>query len=427
MSFFTKKTQKNRRSVFAALDIGTNKVCCAIAKVEMSSKESGGEVLRLKGVGQHLSRGLKGGFIVDLDALESSIVNAVHTAERLAEETIEEVYVNLPSSSTTSQTIEVHLSLDNQAVDETHIRRLLALGRHNQIPQNQQIIHAIPISYSIDESHGINDPRGMFGHKLSVLLHIIVAPVSLIRNLSNCIGRCHLDVAGFVVSSYASGLSTLVNDELELGVTVIDMGGGSTSIASFLDGTLVHIDTVPLGGGHITSDIARGLATPLIQAERLKTLYGTVIASSSDDRENILVPQLGEDFAPQPHHIPKSMLVHIVRSRAEEILEHVWRRLCASGMDQLVCQRIVITGGGSQLPGIREMASTLWGKQIRIGQPIGITGLSDMATSPMFSTCSGLLQYGYRDYASENQQRLQVLSDSSRVWTRAVTWIRENF
>lgn len=427
MSFFTKKTQKNGRSVFAALDIGTNKVCCAIAKTELSSKEGTGEVLRLKGIGQHLSRGLKGGAIVDLDALEGSIVNAVHTAERLTEETIEEVYVNLSAASTTSQTIEVHLTLDNQAVDETHIRRLLALGRHNKIPQNQQIIHAIPVSYSIDESHGINDPRGMFGHKLGVVLHIVTAPLSLIRNLSNCIGRCHLDIAGFVVSPYASGLSTLVSDELELGVTVVDIGGGSTSIASFIDGTLVHIDSVPLGGGHITSDIARGLATPLIQAERLKTLYGTVITSSADERESILVPQLGEDASPQPHNIPKSVLIHIIRARAEEILEHVWRRLCVSGMDQLVCQRIVLTGGGSQLPGIREMASTMWNKQIRIGQPIGITGLSDMATNPMFSTCSGLLQYGYRDYAAENQQRLQVLNDSAKPWARAVTWIRENF
>jgi cell division protein FtsA len=427
MNIFTKKTTKNRQDIFAALDIGTSKVCCAIAKVEHRPLDKGGEVLRLIGVGHQSSKGIKGGLIVDLEALEDAILNAVHSAEQMAGQTISSVCVNLPASSVRSQTFESHVSILNQTVDEAHIRRLLSIGKSAQIADDQQIIHALPISYTIDGTHGIHDPRGMVGSQLSVTIHLVTAPKALIRNLQNCIGRCHLDVSSFVVTPYASGLSTLVEDELTLGSTVIDMGGGTTTIASFLDGTLIHVDSLSIGGAHVTSDIARGISTPLVQAERLKTLYGTVILSSSDERENIVVPQLGESQDPQTHQIPKSMLTHIVRARVEETLEMVWSRLAETGMDKLVCQRIVITGGGSQLPGIREMATNLWGRQVRLGQPNGVIGASDFATNPMFATCAGLLQYGWRDYAG-SQNAFQVEQTAPKnVLQRAATWIWENF
>jgi len=426
MNIFTKKTTKNRQDIFAALDIGTSKVCCAIARVENRAHEKEGEVLRLIGVGHQSSRGIKGGLIVDLEALEDAILNAVHSAEQMAGQTISEVCVNLPASSVQSQTFESHLSIANQTVDETHIRRLLTFDRNAQISENQQIIHALPISYSIDSTHGIHDPRGMVGNQLSVTIHLVTAPKALIRNFQNCIGRCHLDVSGFVVSPYASGLSTLVDDELTLGATVIDMGGGATTIASFLDGTLIHVDSISVGGAHVTSDIARGVSTPLIQAERLKTLYGTALPSSADERETIMVPQLGESQGSQTHQIPKSLLTHIVRARVEETLELIWNRLTATGMDRLVCQRIILTGGGSQLPGVREMASALWGRQVRNGQPIGVIGASDVATNPMFATCAGLLQYGWRNYAG-SQNMMQMDAPPAHMWQRIVTWIKENF
>lgn len=427
MNIFTKKTTKNRQDIFAALDIGTSKVCCAIAKVEHRPLEKGGEVLRLIGVGHQSSKGIKGGQIVELEALEDAILNAVHSAEQMAGQTISGVCVNLPASNIRSQTFESHINILNQTVDETHIRRLLSFGKSAQIADDQQIIHALPISYTIDNTHGIHDPRGMVGNQLSVTIYLVTAPKALVRNLQNCIGRCHLDVTSFVVTPYASGLSTLVEDELALGSTVIDMGGGTTTIASFLDGTLIHIDSLSLGGIHVTSDIARGITTPLVQAERLKTLYGTVILSSSDERENIVVPQLGESQDPQTHQITKSMLTHIVRARVEETLEMVWSRLAATGMDKLVCQRIVLTGGGSQLPGIREMAANLWGRQVRLGQPNGVIGASDFATNPMFATCAGLLQYGWRDYAG-SQNAIQTEQPAPKnILQRAANWIWENF
>lgn len=426
MNIFTKKTTKNRRDIFAALDIGTSKICCAIAKLENRPYEKGGEVLRLIGVGQQSSKGIKNGVIVDLEMLEDAILNAVHTAEQMAGETISEVCVNLPATNIKSQTFTAHMNIVNQTVDDTHIRRLLTFDRNTQIPETQQIIHALPLYYSIDTTKGIRDPRGMVGTQLGVEVHVMTAPKSLIHNLQNCIGRCHLDVRSFVVTPYASGLSTLVDDELTLGATVIDIGGGTTTIASFLDGALLYIDSIPIGGVQVTNDIARGISTPLIQAERLKTLYGTVITSSSDERENIVVPQLGENQNSQAHQISKSMLTHIIRARVEETLELIWKRLKATGMDHLIGQKIILTGGGSQLSGIRELASSIWGRQVRQGQPIGIIGVSDFATNPMFSTCAGLLQYSWRDHAG-SQSIVQIDHQPTRLWGRIFTWIRENF
>ena len=426
MNIFTKKTVKSRQDIFASLDIGTSKVCCAIARVENRSPEKGGEVLRLIGVGHQSSKGIKGGVIVDLEALEDAILNAVHSAEQMAGHTISGVCINLPASHASSRILESHLNVTNQTIDNTHMRRLLSFDRSAQIPDSQKIIHALPLDYSLDGNAGLHDARGMVGNQLSATLHLVTASKSVIRNLQNCIGRCHLDVSGFVVTPYASGLSTLVEDELELGATVIDMGGGTTSIASFYKGALVHLDSLPLGGAHVTHDIARGLSTPLVQAERLKTLYGSVILSSSDERENIGVSPLGESHGSHFSQVPKSLLTQIIRARVEEILEIIGKRLTANERDQLICQRIVLTGGASQLPGLRELAANLWNRQVRQGYPIGVTGASDFAKNPMFATGAGLLQYGWRDYAS-SQGRVRFNAPSDSRWQGIAAWVRENF
>lgn len=423
MSILFKKAPKRKKNKFTAIDIGGSKVCCAIAKVD---ERATGENLKIIGLGYQVSRGIKNGTITNLEALEDSILNAVHSAEQMANDTIREVYVNLAASCTKSHTVDVEVELNGQVVDESQIRQLMSLGRASFKNTNSQIVHVLPIAYALDDVEGIKDPRGLIGQKLTASLHIVSAQTSFMQNIANCIGRCHLDVIGFVVSPYASGLSILDDDELELGVTIVDLGGSNSSIASFLDGALVHIDSIPIGGGHITSDIARGLSTPLVQAERLKTLYGTTILSSSDDRESVQVPQLGEGNRQHTNQVPKSLLTQIIRARAEEMLELIWKQLQQSGMDRLVCQRVVLTGGGSQLPGIRELASNIWGKQIRIGYPKGVVGASDVVATPMFSTCGGLLKFALRDYIGEETQDIATYDDGSML-TNVMRWIRENF
>lgn len=424
MTLFFKKTHKRRRDVFASLDLGSNKICCAIARVDERASSDG---LRVIGVGHQLSQGIRNGVVTDLESLEDSILNAVHTAEQTARETIDEVYVSISAASARSHTLDVELTLGNSPVDDHHIRQLLAMGRQAFVKENTQIIHILPVTYALDSEFGIRDPRGLLGKKLIASLHIVSVANGVMQNITNCIERCHLGVAGFVVAPYAAGLSTLDEDEQALGVTVIDLGGASSTIASFLDGALVHVDSIPVGGGHITSDIARGLSTPLSQAERLKTLYGTTITSSSDERESIIVPQLGEGNITATHQVPKSLLVHIIKARAEETLDLVWKRLQHSGMDRIVGQRIVLTGGASQLPGIRELASHKWQKQIRIGSPIGFNGGGDFVSTPSFAVCGGLLKFAMRDFLSEDHAVLAKPAPADNVVQRVVGWIRENF
>ncbi len=300
MSLFIKRLPKPKSEVFAALDIGTSKVCCAIARAA-SKKNQDQASLKVAGIGYQLSKGLRGGNIIDLEALEDSILNAVHAAEQTATQNINSVYVAIPGRWAQSHRVKVEIQLSNHPVNESHLKRLLSLNRDISIPQDRQVIHMLPIGYEVDDVKGIRDPLGMIGQRLAVLLHVVTAPVGMIRNLTSCVGRCHLDIADFVVSPYASGLSTLVDDEMELGVTLIDIGAGQTSVSTFIEGNLSSLTTIPIGGANITNDIARGLAAPLVQAERLKTLYGTLIASSSDDRESIMVAQMGESIHDYSH------------------------------------------------------------------------------------------------------------------------------
>lgn len=424
MSIFFKNMPKRRRDIFAAIDIGSSKICCAIGRVD---EMANGDILRIVGSGYQSSQGIKNSIINNLEALEDSILNAVHSAEQMAQETITEVYVNISASCTQSHTLEVELELNGSPVEERHIHQLLSLGRNGFSSGNNQIIHILPITYAIDDEVGIRDPRGLYGQKLMASLLVVSAPSGIMQNIENCIARCHLDIIGFVVSPYTSGLATLVEDELELGVTVIDIGANSCNIAAFLDGALIHTDCLPLGGAHITSDIARGLSTPLIQAERLKTLYGTTITSSADERETILVPQLGESGTNAPNQISKALLTHIIRARTDEILDLTWKRLQQSGMDRIVGQRIVLTGGCSQLPGLHELATQKWQRQIRIGNPIGFSGGGDVVSTPMFSTCGGLLKFAMRDYMGEELIIQPVYKTGGPLMGKIMGWIRENF
>lgn len=420
-----KNTSPKRFSDFAVLDIGSSKVCCAIAKIDEQSTSERPQ-FKIMGFGQQISRGLRSGSIVNLEALENSILNAVHTAEQMADETITELYVNVPAGFSHSHMVISEIPLGGQTIDETHLRRLLNLGRANPVPADCQIIHALPISYTIDNIDGIRDPKDMVGNTLSVTLHLLSAPSLLLRNIQWCVGRCHLNITGFVCTPYASGLSTLVEDELELGATLVDIGGGTTTIASFMGGALVYIDSIPVGGNHITNDIARGLSTSVAQAERLKALYGTLFSSSVDEREMIYAPQIGEVTSPYSHQIPKSFLTNIIKARVEEVLELVSKQLRHVGIDCLVGQKFVFCGGSSQLPGLRELAMTFWNKPVRIAPTYGVLSQLEVVQNPMFATLVGLLYYAWKDYIGL-QKNLKLNSESKSFIKKTFRWFQENF
>lgn len=394
---------KTRSSLITALDIGTSKTVCFIARVVDGAKP---EII---GIGHQVSKGMRHGNIVDMDQLEMSILNAVHGAEKMANETIRDLTVNITSGHIVSRCFEMETEITGHEVTEHDVRRAVEQGRDNFFKLNtndattnrwspkrveHELLHTVPISYTIDGNHGIRDPHGMHGQRLGAQTHLISAQTGAIQNLTTTIKHCHLDIDDIVVSPYASGLACLVDDEMDLGVTMIDMGGGTTSVAVFYEGAIVYTDVIPVGGDHVTSDLARGLSTTLTHAERLKTLYGSTIPSSLDEKEMIDVPQVGEeDDDTPPNQISRSTLINIIRPRLEETFEMVKASLDRTGFSKIVGRRAVLTGGACQLPGTRELASLTLDKQIRIGKPIRVEGLAESTGGPAFSTAAGLIAY----------------------------------
>ena len=299
-----------RGNLIGALDIGSTKVVCFIARREADGP-------KVIGIGHQIAHGVRNGLIVDIEQAATSILNAVHTAEQMCGESITSVVVNLSGGYPASRIVPVEITLGGREVTDADMNRVLSLGHAHREAGEQQIIHSIPVGFSIDGSRGIRDPRGMFGERLGVHMHVVSASSAAIRNIVTAVGRCHLEVGGMVVSPYASGLAALVDDERELGATLVEMGGGTTTVAVFYDGAIVFVDTVPLGGAHVTNDIARGLVTPLTQAERMKTLFGSAVGSAGDERETISVPVVGEDEG-LANNVPKSHLVGIISPRLEE-------------------------------------------------------------------------------------------------------------
>lgn len=440
---------KPRSGLVAALDVGSGKVCCLIARTDSEGQA------RIIGASHQVSKGLKGGVVVDMDAAAEVITSAVHTAEQKAGETVRSVVVNLSGGRPMSRTVGVEVSIAGHEVGEGDLRRVLeqtshlhgnggrtfggngvavmaspAGGRVVASPQNgtrdRDLIHTIPVGFAIDGDRGIRDPRGMFGDRLGVRMHLITAAAGAVRTLKTVIERCHLDVQAFVVSPYAAGLACLVEDELDLGVTLIDMGAGTTGVSVFYDGAVVYTDSVPVGGGHVTSDIARCLSTPLAHAERLKSLYGSAVASAADAHDLIDVPQVGEESHEAANHVSRSALNEIIQPRVEEIFTLVRQRLADSGTGTLAGRRVVLTGGASQLQGTRELASLMLDKQVRMGRPLGVRGLADAMTGPAFTTCVGLIGFATDNPAALPEPASVLKGELSGLPGRLGQWLREH-
>jgi cell division protein FtsA len=407
--------------LIAALDVGTTKVCCLIAR---SDGEGG---LGVFGIGHHLARGLRAGAVVDMEGAENSICAAVDAAEAMAGEAIHSAYVNISAGRQRSQTIGVEVSVAGNQVSDTDIARAVDQAMVRADTEGRDVIHAVSTRYSIDGAVGIHDPRGMYGVKLGVNLHVVTADSSPARNLAVCVERGHLEALGPVASPYASGLAVLVEDEMDLGATVIDMGGGTTTISVFYEGALALVESIPVGGRHVTNDIARGLSTPTVQAERMKTLFGSAVAGPSDEKELIDVPPLGEAKQGGANHVPRSALTGIIRPRLEEIFEMARGRLEASGYQNLGGRRVVLTGGASQLQGAAETATRIFENQVRLGRPTGVDGLADATTGPAFSTATGLLKYAASGLADRDVGGRLNMPKSAGFVAHIGQWLRENF
>jgi cell division protein FtsA len=377
------------QGVCAALDVGSSKIACFIAK---SDETISGPRPRMIGVGHQSSRGVRAGAVVDMDAAAEAIRAAVEQAERMAGQAVDAVSVTLSAGQPTSTRLAAEIDLPQREVTDRDLRNLLNGALSQFDVQDRVVLHAIPLAWSVDDHRGVRDPRGMFGQTLGVEVHVITAAIGPLRNLMTCVERCHLDLKGVVATPYASGLSALGDDEVKLGATLIDMGAGATTASVFAEGALLHIDAVPVGGTHVTSDIARGLSTPIAAAERLKTLYGSALDSPDDDQQMIEIPSVSGDQGAVYGTAPRAMLNSIIRPRLEETFELIRDRLDAAGVGKASGRRLVLTGGAAQLPGTSELAGRVFGKQVRVAGPSGVTGLGDAVSGPAFSAVAGVVR-----------------------------------
>ena len=380
-------------------------------------------VMQIKGVGHHASHGLKAGMVVDMAAAEKSIRATVEAAERMADMVIENVIAGISSTHLESHTYTISLPLKGQAVGDEQLKQALCQARDKCLSDRVELLHAIPIRYQIDDSVNLTDPRGMYGDKLHITAHAITIPASPVRNLLACIEQCHLKVEKLVAAPYASAFACMVEDEMELGALVIDMGGGTTSFTIFYEGAPIYTATLPIGGQHVTLDIARGLNIPLAQAERIKRLHGSALSSGNDHQDQFDVLPIGETGEAGMQTIQRAMLTTIIRPRVEEIFEMVREKLETSNLHNFAGRQIVLTGGGALLSGARELAQHILEKQTRIGHPLTLAGLPDATAGPAFSTTAGLLSYAQRMQNNELSPRPSPFFAMGRI----SQWLKRNF
>ncbi|MGQ3277847.1 MAG: cell division protein FtsA [Shinella sp.] len=429
-----KPLSSKRAHVVSVLDIGSTKVVCMIGRLtpRAESELLPGRTHNVDviGIGHQKSRGVKNGVITDLDAVECVVRLAVDAAERMAGLTIESLIVNVSAGRLQSDVYTATIGLGGQEVDANDLRKVLAVAGQQSLRQDRAILHSLPTGFSLDGERGIRDPLSMFGDVLGVDMHVLTAERAALKNLELCINRAHLSVEGMVATPYASGLSALVDDEVELGCACIDMGGGTTTISVFAEGKLVHSDAISLGGHHVTTDLARGLSTRIEDAERLKVVHGSALPNAVDERDIVTVPPIGEDDRDQPTHVPRALLSRIVRCRIEETLELIRDRIQRSGFSPIVGKRIVLTGGGSQLTGLPEVARRILARNVRIGRPLGVSGLPTAAKGPAFSTAVGLMIYPQvaelEEHAVQGGMLSQLTGGNGRI-ARMGLWLKESF
>lgn len=420
------KSTRPKGSLFAALDIGSAKTACFIGRIV---DDQG--TFEIVGVGNKPSAGVKNGAIVDLDAAENVIRQTVHAAENMAADVmrgypLREIIANVSGVHVQSFGHSVTVEIGGHDITDNDVRRALAKAQQKESDQSLELIHTIPTFFRVDDQDGIRDPRGMFAENLKVDVNLVSGEGAALRNMAACIERSHLDISALCTGAYAAGLSSLVDDEIELGCTVIDIGAGVTSFAVFHSGYMIFCGAVPLGGQHVTNDIARGLTTSKADAERLKILYGCAVASQTDEGEMIEVPRLGEDEHQKPNHVPRSFLVGIIQPRLEEIFELVRAKVKDSGLEKVVSRRVVLTGGSSQIIGIKDLAGHVLDKQVRLGKPIRLTGLPDAVSGPSFSTVAGLLTYA-SEHTGEMPAEIMAQVRPETFVARAKLWLKENW
>ena len=429
----TRPTPHKRTAMVASLDIGTSKIACMIARLKPCAPSDAlrgrSHVAELIGYSQIQSRGVKAGAVVDLNECEQAVRQAVSLAERMAKVRVESVLLSVSGGRLLGHMIEAATDIRGATVSPADVERLTSTGMRHATGVGRTVLHALPTSYALDGVKGVRDPKGMVARQFGVDMNVVTVDAMVARNLMLVVERCHLNVEAMAASPYVAGLAVLTDDEADLGAAVVDMGAGTTTIATYSGGRFVHASGFAVGGQHITMDLARGLGACIADAERIKTLYGTVLTGGSDARELMSVPAAGDNERDAPQIVSRATIANIVRHRAEEIFEMVRDRLADSPFAAEPRARIVLSGGASQLTGFPDIATRILGRPVRIGRPLGFGRLPSEAKSASFAAPTGLLvypQYAHLEHVEPRHTR-QLRTGTDGYFGKVGRWLREGF
>ena len=408
-------TEKN---LIVGLDVGTSKVVAIVGEIT----DGGIEII---GLGSQPSRGLKKGVVVNIESTVASIQRALEEAELMAGCQIHSVYTGIAGSHIRSLNSSGVVPIANGEVNDADVDRVIESARAVAIPADQKVLHVLPQEYIIDGADGIKDPIGMSGVRLEAKAHIVTGAVSIAQNVEKCVQKCGLRVDDIILQPLASSYAVLTDDEKDLGVCLVDIGGGTTDIAVFTDGAIRHTAVIPIAGDQVTNDIAVALRTPTASAEEIKMKYACALRQLASMEDMIEVPGMGER---QPRRLSRQTLAEVVEPRFEELFSLVQQELQRSGYEQRIAAGIVLTGGSSKMEGVVELAEEVFHCPVRIGVPQNVSGLHDVVRNPIYSTCVGLLMYGQeQQLAKRNGNGLLAGQSVGSAWQKVKNWFKGEF
>ncbi|KAA3627567.1 MAG: cell division protein FtsA [Proteobacteria bacterium] len=409
--------KKSEKNLIVGLDIGTAKVVAIVGEV---NAEEGVEII---GIGSHPSRGLKKGVVVNIDSTVQSIQRAVEEAELMAGCQINSVFAGIAGSHIRSLNSHGIVAIRDKEVAPSDVERVIDAARAVAIPADQKILHILPQEFIIDHQEGIREPVGMAGVRLEAKVHMVTGAVSAAQNIIKCVRRCGLEVDDIILEQLASSYAVLTDDEKELGVCLVDMGGGTTDIAVFTEGAIRHTSVIPIAGDQVTNDIAVALRTPTQHAEEIKIKYACALAELASPDETIEVPSVGER---PPRRLARQTLAEVVGPRYEELFSLIQSELRRSGFEDLIAAGVVLTGGCAKMEGVVDLAEEIFHMPVRLGNPQYVAGLSEVVHNPIYSTGVGLLLFGQHNRAGD-ALRAPIGTGVKGVWTRMKSWFQGNF
>ncbi|RMG55281.1 MAG: cell division protein FtsA [Gammaproteobacteria bacterium] len=409
--------RKSDRGMIVGLDIGTSKVVAIVGE-----ENDEGEI-EIVGIGSHPSRGLKKGVVVNIESTVQSIRRAIEEAELMAGCKINSVYAGIAGSHVKSLNSHGIVAIKDKEVTPGDVDRVIDAARAVAIPADQRILHVLPQEFIIDQQEGIREPVGMSGVRLEARVHLVTGAVSAAQNIIKCVRRCGLEVDDIILEQLASSHSVLTEDEKELGVCLVDIGGGTTDIAVFTDGAIRHTAVIPIAGDQVTNDIAVALRTPTQCAEDIKIRYACALRQLANPDEEIEVPSVGER---PPRRLARQTLAEVVEPRYEELMTLIQAELRRSGFEELIAAGIVLTGGSSKMEGVVELAEEVFHMPVRLGVPQYVTGLVDVVKNPIHATGVGLLLYGQQQGAGNEYAHLHE-GGMTGLWQRMKNWFQGNF